>query len=211
MGSLDDVRVVLVGGTSNVGKSTVAQVLAGRLGFDYVSTDKLGRHPGRPWATPNHEVPAHVVEHYRSLTGEELVDALLDHYERMWPRIEELVTTRSTASAGLVLEGSGVWPANVARLTTPYTSAVWLSANERVLSARMHRISRYDDLPAQGRSLVDKFLARSLGYQTRMLAAVEQLALNQLDVTESRSPEQLTDEILDSVQRSEPAAGQAHH
>ncbi|WP_202872554.1 hypothetical protein [Kribbella soli] len=87
----------------------------------------------------------------------------------------------------------------MARLTTPYTPAVWLSANERVLAARMHCTSRYDDLPAEGRYLVDKFLARSLGYQTRMLAVVDQLALNHLDVTEPRSPEQLANEILDSV------------
>ncbi|MGW6195367.1 hypothetical protein ACWF0M_04380 [Kribbella sp. NPDC055110] len=200
MGSVHDLRVVLVGGTSSVGKSTVAQVLAERLGFDYLSTDKLGRHRGRPWATPGHEVPAHVVEHCRSLTGEQLVDALLDHYEQMWPRIEELVTSRSTAAAGLVLEGSGVWPANVARLTTPYTSAVWLSASERVVSARIHSISRYDGLTTEDRSLVDKFLARSLGYQTRMLTLVDQLALKHLDVTKPRSPEQLTDEILKTVQ-----------
>ena len=175
-------------------------MIARRLGFDYVSTDKLGRHPGRPWG----EVPPHVVEHYRSLTSSQLVDALLEHYQRMWPRIEELVTERATApeGAGLVLEGSGVWPANAARLTTPYTSAVWLSANERVLTARMQGVSGYADLSAEARYLVDKFLARSLGYQTRMLALVEQLALNHLDVTGLRSPEQLTNEILDSVERS---------
>ncbi|WP_202868217.1 hypothetical protein [Kribbella sindirgiensis] len=62
--------------------------------------------------------------------------------------------------------------------------------------------SGYADLSADARYLVDKFLARSLGYQTRMLALVEQLALNHLDVTGLRSPEQLTNEILDSVERS---------
>lgn len=41
-----DVRVVLIGGTSNVGKSTVAQVVAERLGFECLSTDGLARHPG---------------------------------------------------------------------------------------------------------------------------------------------------------------------
>jgi 2-phosphoglycerate kinase len=45
-------RVVLIGGTSNVGKSTVAQAVAERLGFEYLSTDELARHPGRPWRTP---------------------------------------------------------------------------------------------------------------------------------------------------------------
>ncbi|MET9274795.1 hypothetical protein [Kribbella sp. NPDC003557] len=124
-----------------------------------------------------------------------MLDALLDHYDRMWPRIEELVTARP--SAGLVLEGSGVWPANVVRLTTPYTKAVWLTADEDVLASRMRRASRYDELPDGSRRLVDKFLARSLGYQTRMLTLVDHLALNHLDVTTPRSPEHVADELLE--------------
>ncbi|GAA1579576.1 MULTISPECIES: AAA family ATPase [Kribbella] len=157
-------RVLLIGGTSNVGKSTAAEVLAARLGFTYVSTDRLGRHPGRPWG----DVPAQVVEHYRSLTAEALVDALLAHYERMWPRIEELVTAHATDGPGLVLEGSGVWPEYVRRLGTPYTAAVWLTASEQLLTDRIHRASDYVALPADRRRLVDKFLARSTLYQSRM-------------------------------------------
>ncbi|WP_350277671.1 hypothetical protein [Kribbella sp. HUAS MG21] len=57
----------------------MARAVADRLGFEYVSTDKLGRHPGRPWAKPGREVPAHVAEHYRSHGSAELVDALLEH------------------------------------------------------------------------------------------------------------------------------------
>jgi 2-phosphoglycerate kinase len=45
---MHDVRVLLIGGTSNVGKSTVAQAVAKKLGFEVLSTDKLARHPGRP-------------------------------------------------------------------------------------------------------------------------------------------------------------------
>ncbi len=178
-------RVLLIGGTSHVGKSTVAQVIAGRLGFEYVSTDKLARHPGRPWPEP---LP-HVVEHYRSQTASELVDALLAHYARMQPRIEELVAQ----STGVVLEGSGVWPPYVARLTA---QAVWLTADEEVLTARIHSSSRYDALPADGRHLVDKFVARTVGYQTRMLDELNRLGLMHLDVTTPRSPDQLADELL---------------
>ena len=52
-----ELRVVLIGGTSNTGKSSVAQVVAERLEFAYRSTDGLARHPGRPWRTPEWEVP----------------------------------------------------------------------------------------------------------------------------------------------------------
>lgn len=112
-----DVRVVLIGGTSNVGKSTVAQAVADRLGFECLSTDRLARHPGRPRRTLGREVPVHVAEHYGSLTVDELITSVLDHYERLWPRIEELIMAHAaegSARAGLVLEGSALWPVWVA-------------------------------------------------------------------------------------------------
>ncbi|MFH9266170.1 hypothetical protein ACH4KN_18205 [Streptomyces sp. NPDC017546] len=133
-----DVRVVLIGGTSNTGKSTVAEAVAERLGFEHRSTDGLARHPGRPWRTPEHEVPPHVAEHYGTLTTDELLASVLDHYERLRPRIEKLITDRAGAGApGLVLEGSALWPTWVARLTGPRTAAVWLTAVDALGPARV--------------------------------------------------------------------------
>jgi predicted kinase len=63
-----DIGVVLIGGTSNVGKSTVADEVAARLRFERWSTDSLARHPGRPWRTDGDELPPHAAEHYRDLT-----------------------------------------------------------------------------------------------------------------------------------------------
>jgi predicted kinase len=80
-----DVRVVLIGGTSNAGKSTVARVVADRLGFGCRSTDRLAKHPGRPWPTPGQDTPAHVVRHHQSLTVHQLPTSVLDHYARPWP------------------------------------------------------------------------------------------------------------------------------
>ncbi|MFF0270202.1 shikimate kinase [Kribbella sp. NPDC004536] len=171
-------RVLLIGGTSNVGKSTVAQVLAQRLAFSYVSTDQLGRHPGRPWPDP----PAHVTEHYRSLTASELLDALLAHYTRMQPRVQELVAQ----STGLVLEGSGVWPPYV---TAP---AVWLTADEALITTRIHTSSQYAALTPDRRHLVDKFVARTLAYQAKLLTHT----VPHVDVTNPRTPDELADEVL---------------
>ncbi|MGD1875429.1 MAG: hypothetical protein ACFB02_20525 [Mastigocoleus sp.] len=36
-------RIILIGGTSHAGKSTLGQALAITLGWDYCSTDKLAR------------------------------------------------------------------------------------------------------------------------------------------------------------------------
>ncbi|MFK4100228.1 AAA family ATPase [Streptomyces sp. NPDC019531] len=188
------VCVVMIGGTSNTGKSTVAGAIAERLGFEHRSTDLLARHPGRPWRTPEREVPPHVAEHYATLDVDELIDSVLAHYERLWPRIEELVGAHATGP-GLVLEGSALWPERVALLDAPHTAAVWLTADEGVVRARIRAGGCYDEASEGERALMDKFLARSVRYQELMVEAVDRLGLARVDVgTESVSA--LADAVL---------------
>ncbi|MEU8674686.1 hypothetical protein [Streptomyces sp. NPDC048560] len=199
---MNGARVVLIGGTSNVGKSTVSEALAVRLGFDYLSTDGLARHPGRPWRTPEWEVPAHVAEHYGSLTVHELISSVLDHYERLRPRIEELVADYAAGSGaheGLVLEGSALWPVWVASLTAPCTAAVWLTADEALIRARVHEAGRYAEAANEERLLMDKFVARTVRYQTLMLDAVDSLGLDRIDTGGGESVAELVDKVLTTV------------
>lgn len=187
-------RVLLIGGTSNVGKSTVAAVIAARLGFEHRSTDYLARHPGRPWRTAEREVPPHVAEHYSTLTVDELITSVLAHYQRLWPRIEDLIRTH----AGLVLEGSALWPARVATLTVPDVAAVWLTAGDAVARTRIHTAGDYANATTGERALIDKFLARTERFQQLMLADVERLGLAHLDVN-GHSVTELADTITRTV------------
>ncbi|MFJ8536980.1 AAA family ATPase [Streptomyces sp. NPDC093591] len=196
---MQDVRVVLIGGTSHTGKSTAARAVARRLGFDCRSTDLLARHPGRPWRTPEWEPPPHVAEHYATLDVDELIRSVLDHYARLWPRIEGLITDRTTGRGpGLVLEGSALWPARVARLTMPHTRAVWLTADGTVLRERMRASARYGQLADRERCLVDKFLARTERYQELMAQAVDRHGLVRID-TAGRSAAEVADLVLAAV------------
>ncbi|MDN0201171.1 hypothetical protein [Streptomyces sp. S.PNR 29] len=196
---MQNVRVVLIGGTSHAGKSSVAQAVADRLGFAYRSTDLLARHPGRPWRTPEREVPPHVAEHYGTLPVDELIRSVLDHYERLWPRIEELIAEHATGDGpGLVLEGSALWPARVAGLGVPRTRAVWLTADDAVLSDRVRASGRYEESTDDERHLMDKFLARSVRFQALMTEAVEGHGLVRLD-TGGRSVAEVAEAVLAAV------------
>ncbi|RFU86257.1 hypothetical protein DY218_13030, partial [Streptomyces triticagri] len=218
-------RVLLIGGTSHTGKSRVAAALADRLGFECRSTDHLARHPGRPWDTPDWQMPPHVAEHYDSLTLDELIASVLDHYERLWPRIEQLIAEHAepgastedgasteppspaAGSRGLVLEGSALWPTRVATLRTPHTAAVWLTADDKVLRTRIHASSDYSSATDRGRHLIDKFLARTLRYQTLMTRSVDELGLPRLDSGDGRPPAALTDAVLAAAGARRAAPG----
>ncbi|WP_406114110.1 hypothetical protein [Kitasatospora purpeofusca] len=193
----DGVRVVLIGGTSNTGKSTLGRLVADRLGFAYRSTDTLARHPGRPWPVPGWEVPPHVAEHYRALAVEELVASVREHYARLGPRIEQLVA--EGGDAGLALEGSALWPPEVARFGGTGVSAHWLRADEAVLRTRIRTAGRYPEASQDGRYLMDKFLARSVRYQELLLAELDALGPEPLEAGDGRSVEQLADAVLPTV------------
>ncbi|MET9531174.1 AAA family ATPase [Streptomyces sp. NPDC006649] len=208
-----DVRVVLIGGTSNVGKSTVAQVVADRLGFGYLSTDGLARHPGRPWRTPEQEVPEHVAEHYASHTVDQLISSVTEHYERLWPRIRELITEHAAgrrAGGGLVLEGSALRPARVAGLTVPRTAAVWLTASEAVIRGRVRKAGRYREAADHERLLMDRFLARGVRYQALMLEDADRLGLDRIDAGSGRTAGELADAVLTAV-GTQYAIGRSAH
>lgn len=75
-------RLLLIGGASHVGKSTLAQSLASHLKWNCYSTDKLARHPGRPWQEGNKEIPQHVARYYEQLSADELIQDVLYHYRK---------------------------------------------------------------------------------------------------------------------------------
>jgi 2-phosphoglycerate kinase len=169
-----DIRVLVIGGTSHVGKSTLAQALASELGWDQLSTDRLARHPGRPWTTGSGPFPEHLAAHYLSLSIGELTSEQMHHYERLWPRIEAVVVAHATDTGGrrLIIEGSGILPERVAALKTPNSAAVWLTASGSVLRDRIYSASQYYERTAEEMVMVDKFLGRSKRYDQFILDAV---------------------------------------
>jgi 2-phosphoglycerate kinase len=152
--------VLLIGGSSHVGKTTVARAVAERLGWQCRSTDKLARHPGRPWTPPGRSMPAHVAEHYLSREPDELLADVLLHYRKnVWPRVQHILAHQ--ARQGLVLEGSANLPDLAAGLPPHSAAALWLTAGEDVLKQRIHAAGAYPEQSERGRRLIDRFLART--------------------------------------------------
>ncbi|BAY85918.1 hypothetical protein NIES267_54240 [Calothrix parasitica NIES-267] len=177
----NETRVILIGGSSHAGKSTLAQYLATKLNWNYRSTDKLARHPGRPWIQDNKKfIPQHVVEHYQNLSPEELFIDVISHYEKnVLPQIEKIVRSEEY----LIIEGSALYPELVKNLVREnQVEAIWLTGSEQLFRNRIYKESNFDNVGEDEKYLIEKFIQRTLLYNQRMMELVEKLGFKYIDV-----------------------------
>ncbi len=199
-------KVILIGGSSHVGKSTIAASLAAKLGWTHVSTDSLARHPGRPWRSAPDKVPDDVAEHYLSLSVEELIEDVLRHYRiNVWSKVESIIASYSndTSTTGVVLEGSALWPEFAASLDFEKIGAVWLTASDEVFRQRIRAESRYCSKSPRERRMIDKFLERTIVYNALMVKAVNRHAFTLLEVQRSNAME-IAEKVLATLGFDEP-------
>lgn len=193
-----NVRVILIGGRSHAGKSTVARYLADQLGWDFASTDTLARHPGRPWG----EVPEHVAAHYTGLSDSAILEALLVHQRGMWPLIEARIRENlSEETPGLVLEGSALMPAQVGNLRDSRVGALWLTGNDAFFRQRIEAASGYPAADVRRRVLIDRFIERNHRLDAVLRDEAKQFDLPVVDV-DGASVAEMASRCWEAVQRA---------
>lgn len=177
-----------------MGKSTLAQSLASHLRWSYCSTDKLARHPGRPWQAKPEEIPNHVADHYQLLSADELIEDVLQHYKKnVWLLIKNIVKLHATdtSSEKLVMEGSALLPELVITLNLDNIATIWLTASNEFLRRRIYAASQYETKSPYEKMLVDKFLQRNHLYNDQITDAVDRLGLVSLNVEDASTAEEL--------------------
>ncbi|MGI9450765.1 MAG: hypothetical protein ACR2QH_09045 [Geminicoccaceae bacterium] len=177
------ISCLLIAGTSHTGKSTLAMSIGEALGWSILSTDKLARHPGRPWPT----VLPPIAEYYARLTSETIYQFLLHHHQNMWPHIRRLIQDHRDNEIPFVLEGSALRPEYIASQAAPETMIVCLHADHAFLRHRMYRQSGYEQLEQDHQAIVDKFIERSLRDNDENLSAARDHGLQCIDARDQEA------------------------
>lgn len=186
-------EAILISGTSHVGKSTLAERLAGRLGWAGLSTDGLGRHPGRPWLG----VPSQVLEFYERLTPETIHWFLKVHHENMWRQVRPMIEAERAAGRPFVLEGAALRPAYIAPLLSDEVFGVLLHAPDGFLTERMRSAAAYETRGPAERLSIDAFIDRSLRENAALLAEARDTGLRVVDASDAQAVADLFDELVE--------------
>lgn len=189
-------RLVLVFGTSHVGKSTLAQRLGERLGWPVHATDKMGRHPGRPWP----EVKEPVAEHYARLSDETIHWFVRVHQENIWPYIRHLICEAILQGGKSIFEGSALRPEFIATLDQGDVVPIGLHGGEAFLRERILTQSDYHRRDAAQKLLIDKFLERSLRQNADFIKRASQLGLPMLDVEDQEALDGFVERVVAEIQ-----------
>ncbi len=184
---VDRIPALLVSGASHTGKSTFAGSIGEACGWSVLSTDRIARHPGRPWP----QVATHVAEFYSRLSDETIFQFLLQHHQNMWPAIRRLVCGLGAEKIPFVLEGSALRPEYVAGLAGAVTEVVHLYSEGEFLADRILRNSHYVELEPSQKHLVDKFVDRSLRDNELGLMAARGHGIQCIDVQDETTVERI--------------------
>lgn len=147
------------------------------MGWPVISTDKLGRHPGRPWTG----VPAPVTEFYLNLSDDAVYWFLRVHHENMRPVIRTAVQD-AQKRGDFILEGAALRPEYLADWEVSDALAVCLHADDSVLRERISAGSRYSERSRETKLAIDMFIERSLRENGALVEAAKQYGLYLIDV-----------------------------
>lgn len=170
---------LLITGTSHVGKTTLATLLAEKVGYETYHTDKLGRHPGRPWP----KMRNFIEDYYSSLQASTVFKLLLIHHQNMWPNIQSLIESKAFRE-GAILEGSALRPEYIHSQIGPTLKGVCLTADELFISNRIRKSCKYETLSVAHQKVVDGFVERSLLDDREQVLRAKELGIRCLKVDE---------------------------
>lgn len=185
-------RLLLLG-TSHVGKSSCAKALTDLFDVPALSTDTLGRHPGRPWTG----VPAQVLEFYQSLSPSALHWFLKVHHQNMRPVIGHVIDS-APAGSGFILEGAALRPEYLDGWGIPPNSATCLHADTSTLKARMRESSDYATHTHDMRVAIDAFIQRSLTENDELADSAARHGVRVFD-TAVADPGSIAQQIVDQM------------
>ena len=171
------------------------------MGWSFLSTDSLARHPGRPWRKNPEDIPRHVVEHYSTLPVDALFDDVLRHYRNVWSNVKKIIALYlDDLSCGqLIIEGSAIWPEFVADYHAPNTRSIWLTATNDQFQERIYRESDYERVSEPEKYLIGKFLKRTQFFNEKMMAVIHQRNLLSIEVEDRFSPNDVADICLRTI------------
>ncbi len=200
------VQVILIGGPSGAGKTTLGAALARRLGITSLSVDDLvwatraittpTTHPGL-WAMNRMPWPAYFTD---SSPATLQADTTRRH-EATWPMVEAVIRKHAADDgAPIVIDGWHIRPSYVAGLGLDNVWATWIIPAQQVLEARERALMpTFYGRSSDPEKMLANFLARSRWFNGLVQAEAGERGMRVLHQPGDVPVDALCDRVLEHL------------
>ncbi|WP_163513518.1 hypothetical protein [Fodinicola acaciae] len=189
-------RVIAIGGAPRSGKSTVARLVAARLGYDHIGTDDLST-AARAATTPASDPDLHPMagidhrDYYLRTPADQLWQHFIRAHRALWPIVEAVMAPRLDWGDPAVIEGWAILPEFAAK-----TYTCWLRVDIELIEKRI----RDDTEFWRGAADPEKVIAAFTGQCHRYNEHIDRTAPNVIRIG-AETPDEICARILRDLPR----------
>ncbi len=194
-------RVILIGGASLAGKTTLSLALSARLKYACFSTDDIGTAL-HAITTPESHPNVHArrgsgsAQYYLETPLERLMDDDQQELAAIWPAAASIIRQHATWRCPAVIEGIALLPDRVAAARFSNVTPLWLEIDESLLRERLRCDVDFLRWSKGDAKLLDRFVRRSARYNQIWTDVARRAGFRMMQVRDGVSSGELCDEAM---------------
>ncbi len=189
------IKVILIGGSPMVGKTSLSMKLASKFEYNCISTDDVGQILRT--VTKNHPMDGlDYREYYIKKSLKELISDTTKLHKLAWPAIKLLIESHSTYGSPLLVEGFALYPKLVNSIMNKKMKSIWLIGEKNIFENRLIKENNFYKGASNEEMLISKFCQRSIWHNNKIFKEVIKYKGDYIKVTKDLSKEQILKRVL---------------
>lgn len=196
-----NVKVILIGGSPMIGKTTLATELALKYRYNCISTDDIGEIV-QTIIDINPMKDFDYREYYIKKSVENLIKETIKYHKEIWKPIKHLIEIHSTWSNPIIIEGWALYPKLLSSIKKQNIKTFWLIADEDILEKRIMGNKDFYEGASNKEKMISNYLKRSKWHNKKLYDEVIKLDKDYIMIDKSLTKEGLVSKAIQFLKGS---------
>ncbi len=185
-------KVLLIGGSPMIGKSTVARRMASQYEIQSLSTDDIGEML-QTVVDINPMKGMDYLKYYENVDVKQQIEDLKQYHRSMESAIIKMIDIHSKWGSSMIIEGYAVYP-HLLNANTENVEAIYLLANDALLLSRLNKSKAFEDASDKAKQ---NYLQRSLGHNQFLREECEKYNCKSIQINGTETVDEIVKKILE--------------
>jgi len=192
-------KVIVIGGSPMIGKTTISTMLGARLLYPCISSDDVGEIL-QTVVDINPMKGTFYLDYYANSTKEQLIKDLVVYHQHLETAIYRLIEIHSSSWKNpLIIEGYALYPDMMNKIKNDNIFSIWLIAENDLLKSRMMKKSSFYQEANNPDRIIENYLYRSEWQNRTILEQCRATNQKYMMINEHTKPDEIVSSIYDMI------------